>query len=358
MNIKRYIGVLHIACLMLVTAGCGGGGGGGGGSNPAAPAGGGGGGGGGGAISTINQANAIVYAAGVLYLGDLLGIGDIVDFATSVETEEKDKPGRFNLAEFVDWQIDMLVNHTYEITPTSVVAVFPVPKNEDCGDPITDGTVGIVWNDNDTDGVLSDGDSAVVTFTGCRGALFGDDAVTGTVDIDVSSVSDSFPAIPAFLSANINISNLQLSWDTGGENVDAALTINAGRTGVAATSLGILGSLSGAGSESGNTYSYSYTNLNLLRTKNGAEYSVLVQGDVVDSDLGEFNINTSDAFTGNDNDVPDNPKAGSATVAALDASNVTINVLDNVDVELQVDGNGDFIAESIFNVTWDQLNSI
>ena len=216
-----------------------------------------------------------------------------------------------------------------------------------------------MWNDNDSNGLLSDGDSAVLTFDGCKGAIFGDDAITGTINVDVSSVSDSFPALPSFLSANIIASGLQFAFATGSESDDLNLTVNVGRTGPTVASLTISGSVSGAGTDDGDSYSFSYDNLSLIRTKNGADYSILIQGDVFESDLGvEVNINTSDAFTGNDNDSPDNPQTGNATVAAPDATSVTINVLDNIDVELQVDSNGDLAIDSTFNVTWDDLNNV
>jgi len=349
MNIKRYSEVLHIVFLALIIAGCGGGGG-GGSNNPAAPAGGGG--GGGGAISTITQANAAVYAAEILYMGDLLGIGDIVDFAVSVEAEDK-QHGRFNLAEFVDWQVDTLMNLPYEITPTSIVAVFPDPKTEDCGASPADGTVGIVWNDNG-DSVISAGDTAVVTFNGCKGALFGDDKITGTVNIDVLSAIGL-----TSVSANITFSGLQLEWDTGSETDDATLTINASRPSVDTTSTGILGSLNGAGTDDGFSYSYSYNNMNLLRTGNDTSgaYSASVEGDVIDSDLGSYSVNTFATFDGNDNNTPDNPETGNAMITAQDNSSVTINVLDNINVELQVDTDGDLLIDFTFNVTWDDLNN-
>lgn len=354
MSIKIHSKAYHIVFVALLVTACGGGGGDDGGSNNNA-----GGGGGGGVGSSITQANAIVYASEILYMGDLLGIGDIVEFAVSVETEEKHKHGRFNLTEFVDWSIDTLVNMPYDITPTSIVSVFPDPKTEDCGGP-TDGTVSIVWNDNG-DSVLSNGDSAVITFSGCKGVLFGDDALTGTVDVDVTSALGDWVSLlpPLSIAADITITDLQLVWDTGNETDDAALTINAEKTAGGGSSLTITGSLDGVGTDDGFDYTYGYDNLSLVRTSNDTgDYSVLVQGDVFDSDLGDYTVNTSSSFDGNENDVPDNPQTGNAIVAAPDASSVTINVLDNVDIELQVDSDGNSINESTFNVTWEQLNSV
>ncbi len=84
-----------------------------------------------------------------------------------------------------------------------------------------------------------------------------------------------------------------------------------------------------------------------------------LQGDIFESDLGvEVNINTSNPFTGNDDDDPDNPQTGNATVAAPDASSVTLNVLNNINVELQVDADGNFTPELTIPLTWAELNSI
>ena len=164
---------------------------------------------------------------------------------------------------------------------------------------------------------------------------------------------------PLSFTGTFTFANLQITWDTGNETEDGSLTIGISTQNGLEYASQESGSLSGTGTDSGFAYSYSYTNLDISTTSNDATgaYTADLSGNVTDSDLGTYQVTTLNTFQGNENNNPDNPTSGSGQVTATDNSSVTMVVLNNLSVRLDVDPNGDTIIDDVVNTTWDVLNA-
>jgi len=91
----------------------------------------------------------------------------------------------------------------------------------------------------------------------------------------------------------------------------------------------------------------------LSSTENGAAYTHDMNATVSSSEIGgSVTIVTDATFQGVD---PNDPFTGQATITGANNSSVTLIAMDEVNVTLEVDADGDAIPEDIIPTTWDAL---
>ena len=91
----------------------------------------------------------------------------------------------------------------------------------------------------------------------------------------------------------------------------------------------------------------------LSSTENGAAYTLDMNATVSSGEIGgSVTIVTDATFQGVD---PNDPFTGQATITGANNSSVTLIAMDEVNVTLEVDADGDAIPEDIIPTTWDAL---
>jgi hypothetical protein len=89
-------------------------------------------------------------------------------------------------------------------------------------------------------------------------------------------------------------------------------------------------------------------------TESTGAYSVDNQATIAGSQLGgEVTFDTTVPFTGTD---PDDPDAGTLVVTGAEGATLTLVAIDNIDVQILVDLEGDGNTDATILTTWDVLN--
>jgi hypothetical protein len=104
------------------------------------------------------------------------------------------------------------------------------------------------------------------------------------------------------------------------------------------------------------TFSGKLTDYHMQRTwnENTGDYSVEFEGTVYQSGLGTGHFETTVPFTGNGSD---HPSAGTLVATGANGGTVTLIAVDNINVQILVDADGDTVAETTINTTWAALES-
>lgn len=299
---------------------------------------------------TINSSNAISYAANVGYLADVMDLGDEgVTIITGAVVENQS--GRAGLGQLINWQLDELFAIQSQILSGTVVGVTVGPTTMPCP---AGGDFSLTINDVDPAG-FSNGDTADIIFNNC---VIDTDTINGSMAIGGMTLTGD-PSIPFSawsFTMTFTYTDLQFTWSTGSDTVSGTLNISQSTVNGLQFVSNYTGSISGSGVDAGENYTYSYTSMILngtFDTDTGA-YTGKFSGNITDSDLGTFTVTTQLAFAGIDFD---NPTTGGAKVTASDSSSVTMTVQNGVNVLLEVDSDGDGVADATINTTWTVLNN-
>ena len=329
--------ILNIFLTLFIVS-CGGGGG--GGTTPPPDGGGG----------TITSSNAISYAANVGYLADVMDLGDEgVAIITGAVVENQS--GRASLGQLINWQLDELLALQGQILPGNVVGVTVGPMTIPCP---SSGDFSLTIDDVDPAG-FSTGDTAAVMFNNC---VIDTDTINGSMSIGGMTFTGD-PSIPfsaLSFTMTFTYTDLQFTWSTGSDTVSGTLNISQSTVNGLQFVSNYTGSISGSGVDAGENYTYSYTSMVLNGTFDASTgaYTADFAGTITDSTLGTFSVANQQSFTGID---PSDPNAGVAKVTASDSSSVTMTVLDGINVQLEVDSDGDGVTDATFNTTWTVLNN-
>ncbi len=348
MNILKRV---TLACLVgFFLAACLGGGGGGGNGGNAGTGGGGGGAGSGGSGSVVTAANAPAVAGDVVATTEIvqdLGGGSSASFVgVAVQTSD----GKFSLSDYARWQILKLGDLQSQANANGIVGVQVGPETVPCDS----GSITLSGNFADPSGdEITSGDSASLTFNNCIFSDFGDTFnLNGTVAITFTTVTGDLLSFPFNLVAQFTLTNFQVT--DGAETFSG----NGSFSFSLSTSNGVTftGSITGSSiSVSGPGLNSTLTSFSINFTSNDAtgEYTVDASGTVSSSALGgTFTFTTTTPFRGiGEND----PFEGVAVITADDNSSVTLIVLDFINVRLEVDEDGDGVADQTTDTTWNAL---
>lgn len=242
------------------------------------------------------------------------------------------------MADFVDGLVDII-----EIGDSGP---FPCDSGE--------GTVTI--NDVAPQGVISAGDSVSIRFINCVVNLGGDDVtLNGLITFQITSAS--FPGGGAYdILLKATFSNFLLSaFGTtirvnGGFNL--RLETPDGNVFTTTTSGSSLEASIQVGATVIKNVVSSFTYTEVFDTITG-DYSITGSGRVFDGSLGRsFDTEVTVPLEGTD---PDDPDSGQLLSTGANNSSVLLFVLDNVNVELRVDEDGDGIVDVTIPTTWDAL---
>jgi hypothetical protein len=226
------------------------------------------------------------------------------------------------------------------VTPAAVQ-----PINENC----ESGTISGSFNDADNDLTLSTGDTLSMTANLCT---FGGVTMNGSISLsNVITSGDEF-APPYSLQFTLQATNFSVS--VGGETV-----VMRGDGTIAESSsdgINFTSSFSGNGIEiTAAGESLTLTDYDIQETENQATgaYSISINATISSSGLGgSVTVTTDVALTGIGAFDPD---SGQITCVGAGNTSVTLIVLDSIDVQLEVDQNGDGITDQTLFAAWTEL---
>lgn len=206
------------------------------------------------------------------------------------------------------------------------------------------GTIRVTFNDNDDDEQLSGGDSLSIRYDDCNSGGFVTD---GTMSWSLGTWSES--------SFSMTISYSGFSMSGGGE------------------SLSMSGGITMSAEQIGTTISYSLTNT-YFTMSDGVEtatisnldhsvsydsatnaYSYAVNGTLDSTDIGgSITYATLTTFEGTGTNAP---YVGQLKVTGADDTSVTLTALDEINVRIELDTDGDGATDVTIDTTWAELDS-
>lgn len=326
--------------VLVLIAGCGGGGGGGSNDNTASTV---------VAITSSNAPQASSEAANSS--SQTIGAaGTGSDVITGVAVQA-DSDGRPSIASLVIDQILLIDRHSAQLAP-AVATGAVISEAISC---TGGGNVSVSWNDADNDSDLSAGDSFSLTFNSCieEGIILnGGMSLTG-----LTLYGDPDIVAAWSLGATVSFSSFQASFagDTATLNGDISLR--------AETSNGInveteLSGNSLSLQENGRTTTLRSFSYAFIEDLNTLQYTLTASGSLQSSRLGgTVTFSTPNLLTGQ-NIAVNWPTSGSMKITGANSSSVTLTVLGGDDVRLDVDSDGDGLADDTIFSTWTALEAL
>lgn len=211
------------------------------------------------------------------------------------------------------------------------------------------GSISLSFNDADNDQALSTGDSVTLSASHC---VSGGVSLDGSISMNGLIVSGDQITPPYSLQFSLNTNGFTVS--AGGETVSirgAGTIAESSNDGVSSVS-----SFSGSGIEistSGETLSL--TDYQITETHNDATgaYTYAIDATISSTTLGgSVHVITDVALSGVGAFDPD---AGQIRCVGADNSSVKLSVIDSASVQLEVDADGDGIADNVYTESWTAL---
>lgn len=215
------------------------------------------------------------------------------------------------------------------------------------------GTFARTWDDVDNSLDITSGDSFDIAFNAC---FFADAGVTLAGAASVTNIVLTGDAIneiaPWSLAASFTFTNLQATDTTDAATLNGGLNLSVGTDDNLVMNVAITGtSLTAA--ENGTTATLSDFSVTEALDVNTMTITADAMGTLTSSELnGAVNFSTPASFV---IIADDNPSAGQLAISDGN-SGVLVSVLDNLNVELGIDANGDGTAETTIVVTWAALD--
>ena len=222
--------------------------------------------------------------------------------------------------------------------------------------PCDTGNANVVINDTGTPG-LSTGDSASFTFNACvldSGGI--PVTMNGTLAFEATDVTGAPPGPFSYaLTCSFNSFSIHVLGVTVIVNGGFVLELSSddGDTFQSVVRGTYYSVYAQAGQQA---FSGTLSNFRLERnfTESTGAYLVDLQATVAGSQIGgEATFETTVPFTGTD---PDDPDAGTMVVTGAEGTTATLVALNNVDVQILLDLDGDGTTDATINTTWDVLN--
>ena len=321
---------------MGILGACGGGGGGGGGTTAGIAA---------SDPVTVNAANAQTVAGSTLDASDgLTGNTEGTSGLVALAAVGQPQSVQINVIDTIIEQARkapvLFTGGPSGVTPAAVQSL-----NQNCDS----GTISGSFNDADNDLSLSTGDTFSMTANNC--SL---DGVTMNGSISLSNVSvtgDEFSP-PYSLQFTLQATNFSVS--VGGEAVvmrgDGTISESS------SDAVNFISSVSGNGIEiTAGGESLTLTDYDIQETENQATgaYSISINATISSSGLGgSVTVRTDVALTGVGAFDPD---SGQITCVGAGNTSVTLTVVDSINVQLEVDQNGDGIIDETLSSAWADL---
>jgi hypothetical protein len=227
--------------------------------------------------------------------------------------------------------------------PSGVMPAAVQPIDQNC----ETGTISGSFNDADNDLTLSTGDTVSMSANNCN---FGGVVMNGSISLTNVSVTGDELSPPYSLQFTLQASNFSVS--VSGEAVvmrgDGTI-IESSNDGISFTS-----SFSGNGIEiTAGAESLILTNYNIQETENQGAYSISINATISSSGLGgSVTVTTNAALTGVGAFDAD---SGRITCVGAGNTSVTLVVVDSIDVQLEVDEDGDGNIDQTLPAVWTDL---
>lgn len=326
------------------------------------------GGGGGGGVTIapgvgITQANAeVVAATAVNSVETAQGLSSGASVLTGVSVNAT--PNNFNLPDFIVSQLQRVAGAPGLLTNGSITGVAFGPEVSNCTD--FGGTSGTVTMSGNVSGnvsgsgsnLLSVGDTIIMVFSNCN---LPDAIINGTMSMTITQVSGDLLSFTTFtLGVNVTLSSLSISDGvvviTGNGDMSMLLDENF-TTGDSRMVLSgnQITATDGSNTETLTSYNFDFTG------DNSANFIAIMEGTVSTTALGgSVSFVTTTNFTGNDLANNGNPLAGVLLITTnTDGSQEWLIARSNgIDVQLDIDENGDGVVDATIMTTWTELSSL
>lgn len=209
------------------------------------------------------------------------------------------------------------------------------------------GSFSFTLNDADDNQDLSTGDSVSATFNNCTET---GTVLNGVISINNLVISGDPLSPPYSLQLTIQANNFSVTENSETASLNGAMTLSQS-TGDGVSFTNTISGTSIALSETGGSATLSA--FQLSSTENGAAYTFDINATVSSNDIGgAVTIVTDATFQGVD---PNDPFTGQATITGANNSSVTLIAIDEVNVRLLVDENGDGATDTTIDTTWASL---
>lgn len=256
----------------------------------------------------------------------------------------------FNLTDFAKQQL-LELSHAGArgIVPGTVAQAATVAITESCA---VSGNVVLTINDVNNNSVLDSGDTITLTYNDCRGI---GDRYNGSLSITGFELTGN-PEIaltPWHMAATFSFSDLTIVEAGATHRIRGALSFTAGTTdGIRESgtiSANVLGVTADDVANTLNTFAIEYT----VDASTNA-YTVAAAGTLDNSRHGLITVTTPTVFQGVE---PDHSSSGVMKIAGANNASITLIALDSVNVRLDIDEDGDAIADTTIDTTWAALEA-
>ncbi|NOY44477.1 MAG: hypothetical protein GXP50_03355 [Deltaproteobacteria bacterium] len=216
------------------------------------------------------------------------------------------------------------------------------------------GSASLTVNDGAPEGELSAGDEFSILFDQCAEDDDGEPlTLNGTMAVTVDAVSGGFDTPP--FRFDVTISFQGFSYQTAAESGSVAGTFTftlESADGDAVTFT--LASESLTATENGTTETLTDFSAALTVTESTGDYSFSLDGTLESEKLGgAISVETAQPFQGTGDD---NPISGTMVITdSSTGAKVTVQVVDDLNVDLLVDEDGDGATDFTVHTTWDEL---
>lgn len=341
---RRLLSVLSFS--ILITA-CGGGGGGGNNNNDETNNGGDNGGGENTLLITTNNAQDVSSKV-------LSTVDSTITIGSSLATVQSTNSSinKFNIERFLRNQLK-LINPVISKSTTHS-NVLPNATQTETISCTQGGSLAITFNDNDNNSTITAGDTIIVMYQDCKeeDILFNGQQTT---QILLTEGDWENQTAPYHFRENSTFDNLNFASNGDSLTINGDMTIDLNNQ----DGINAFTNLSGAnltwtstGSEPDSVTLSNYT-FNSTNNLNTSQYSVTSNGHLDSSTIGgSVSFNTTQDFQG----VGDqNPNTGIMLIGGANGSKATVRVIDNINVAIDVDSNGDSTNEQTITTTWSAL---
>lgn len=333
-NSNSVFKTIFLLSAMGILGACGGGGGGGGGTTVGIAA---------SDPVTVNAANAQTVASSTLDASDGLTGNTEGAFGLVPAAVGQTRSVQINV-------IDTIIEQARKAPvlfpggPSGVMPAAVLSLNQDCDS----GTISGSFNDADNDLTLSTGDTVSMSANNCN---FSGVTMNGSISLSNVSVTGDEFSPPYSLQFTLQATNFSVS--VSGETV-----VMSGDGTISESSSGGINytSVSGNGIEiTAGGESLTLTDYDIQETETPATsaYSISINATISSSGLGgSVTVRTDVALTG----VGDfDPDSGRVICVGAGNTSVTLIVVDSIDVQLEVDQNGDGIIDETLSSAWANL---
>ncbi|MEJ2453014.1 MAG: hypothetical protein P8103_02500 [Candidatus Thiodiazotropha sp.] len=337
--ISKSTAILISLLTALVLAACGGGGGGGGVPGTNVPT----------AGVSITTSNAKPVSAAVLdsvdtVEGSTAGVGILTGVSVVSTTDG------FNYPDFIVSQLNKLLSQ--DMLVGGNLSGVAISETYNC----TSGTFNVTGNIADVN-TLTAGDTLTISFSNCSDSGV---VINGSMSMTFTQVSAGFDGFAPFtLGINVVMTNFSVN-DSGyviSTNGDMSMLLSVDASGNESMQLSGSSLSSSAGGEAELLTNYAY---DMMYSSAGA-YSVTLQGTLASTKIdGSVSYTTITPFTGNDYVGSGNPTGGELhiTTSADSSQAWLIAQPDGVNVQIDIDTDGDNTVDETVMTTWTELQSL